>query len=113
MDKLGRNVPVRDILLDECKVGQSTNYDVKYVKEKLRKTATEQDVSSGSSSEVSLQRMRMSGVCYDKLNAAVFDWYKLQKTSGLKKRYIRGVNIHDAVNKFAAFSRHQRFPRFL
>lgn len=96
LDKLERGVSVKS-LMDEYKVGQSTIYDVKYAKEKLKKLASEREV--GPASDVALSRTRMCGVKYDKLDEAVYDWYREQKSTGLK--CVRGTEIRGAARKFA------------
>lgn len=99
LEKLEHNVPVKD-LMAEYNVGQSTVYDVKYAKEKLMRAASEQIVD-GRFSQVFLQSRRIMHLgWHNKLDAAVFDWYKKMKSCGLET--VRGVEIRNAALKFAS-----------
>lgn len=98
LDKLERNVPIKD-LMREYKVGQSTIYDVKYKKERLKKLAAAQLSSGTAQCDIALNRKRICGVQHEQLDAAVFDWYKKQRSSGLQR--VRGTELRNAAMNFA------------
>ncbi|XP_042217412.1 uncharacterized protein LOC121863017 [Homarus americanus] len=95
LKKLENRVPVK-VLKEEYKVGMSTIYDVKYAAEKLRRQ--EQKSLLEASLEPTLSRTRLGSVRFAKVDAAVYDWYKQQRASGIA---LRGIDVREAAQRFA------------
>ena len=89
LDAIDAGVGMRHVC-ERFDIKPSTFYDIKKAREKIRKRASELEDAGGSKHVP--KRIKLAK--YSDLDAAVFKWYKQQRSGGIK---VRGVDLQDAA----------------
>ena len=90
------------VVCEEFSIKKSTFYDIKKAKEKIRRFA----LSREEGWEKKKPTKRIKGLKYDELDAAVYKWFKQERSVAVE---VRGVDIQDAAKRLAT---HLGIPDF-
>ena len=93
LDAMDAGVGMRHVC-EQFGIKSSTFYDIKKARDKIKKRASELEDAGGSKKVPK----RIKSAKYADLDAAVFKWYKQQRSIGLK---VRGVDLQDAAVRLA------------